>query len=121
MKWPNMESLSVKLWSMRTISCRTFVGVLLPPMNCVPLVGKGKIPAARSEDAFGETRQEGITLPGKGEPSSGTGATPPGQFAPQPTTFVGVWIGIDAGKTAPVPGPFASGYWLASGTVWFRI
>src|SRR5436305_10239347 len=111
---------------MRRISSFTLVGELLPPMNWNPLVGLGKIPAARSDVAFGSIKQDGITFPGKGLPGA-TGETPPGQFAPQPATPVGATMEIElpfasvVGRTAPVPGPFASGYELASGTVWFRV
>src|SRR5436190_23748037 len=105
---------------MRTISSFTLVGLLLPSMNWLPLVGLGKIPAAKSDVAFGLIRHDGITLPGNGLPGA-TGETPPGQFAPHPTTPTGARIGEVVGIAAPVFGPLASGYSLASGTVWFRI
>src|SRR5438552_13636250 len=119
-----MENLSVKLRSMRTTSSLTFVGGELPPMNWAPLVGRGKMPALRSEDALGAIMQAGILFPGNGCPGViPAGGVPPGQFAPRPTTPVGTLIvsgfpfGSVDGNTDPVPGPFASGYSLASGTV----
>src|SRR5271165_1362211 len=52
---------------MRTISSRTFVGTLLPPWNCAPFVGAGKIPpyfppACSSAWEFESNKLEGIVL-----------------------------------------------------------
>src|SRR6476659_7480056 len=119
MKCPKMENLSLKEWSRRTISSRTFMDGLLPSMNWDPLVGLGNIPALRREVEFGSTMQEGIVLFGNEAPGEiPAGGTPPGQLAPRFATPVGTVIVV--GKTAPEPGPFASGYSLASGTVWFK-
>src|SRR5438874_5863430 len=109
---------------MRAISSRTLVGELLPPMNWKPLVGFGKMPAASSDVALGSIMHDGIVLPGNGWPgTTPVGGAPPGQPAPSPATPVGTEItrgfplASVVGNTAPVPGPFASGYELASGTV----
>src|SRR5215475_14101186 len=105
---------------MRTISSVTFVGTLLPPMNCLPSVGWGKIPAARSDFAFASIMQGGIVLFGNNCPGTiPVGGTLPGQFAPRLTTPLGTLIGT--GNTAPVPVPPASGYSLANGTFQLRV
>src|SRR5215471_13706987 len=61
-----METLSLNWWSTRAISSRTLVGELLPPRNCVPDVGVGKILAASRAWAFESNKPEGIALFGKG-------------------------------------------------------
>src|SRR5215831_3276096 len=105
---------------MRTISSLTFVGTLLPPMNRLPSVGLGKIPATRSDFAFASIMQGGIVLFGNNCPGTiPAGGVLPGQFVPSPTTPLGTLIGT--GKTAPVPVPPASGYSLAGGTAIFRV
>src|SRR5215468_743806 len=105
---------------MRTISSLTFVGTLLPPMNWLPSVGLGKIPASRSASAFASIMHDGIVLFGNNCPATTpTGGIPPGQFAPKPATPVGTRIGT--GKTAPLPVPPASGYSLAGGTLILRV
>src|ERR1041385_7824299 len=53
---------------MRMISSRTLVGSLLPPTNCPPLFGEGKIPALRSACALGSSNAVGIVLFGNGLP-----------------------------------------------------
>src|SRR5215467_6527907 len=76
---------------MRTISSLTFVGTLLPPMNWLPSVGLGKIPASRSAFAFASIMHDGIVLSGNNCPATiPTGGIPPGQFAPKPATPVGI-------------------------------
>src|SRR6202142_1865067 len=74
---------------MRTISSLKFVGALAPPTKLpTPLVmfvvGAGKMPALSSAAAFGLIMQEGMMLPGNGEPCTmvaGLGLAPPGQLA----------------------------------------
>src|SRR5580704_6049638 len=71
---------------MRTISSLRFVGALAPPTKLpTPLVmfvvGAGKMPALSSAAAFGLIMQEGMTLPGKGEPCTIPAGAPPVQFA----------------------------------------
>src|SRR5579859_3692427 len=72
---------------MRTISSFKFVGELLPPINVGrPLestaLGLGKIPALSRAVAFPEIMQDGMILPGNGEPcTTPAGAAPPGQLA----------------------------------------
>src|SRR5256885_980004 len=114
-KCPKTENLSVKLWSMRTISSFRFVGESLPPTNCVPAVGFGKMPALTRAVAFGAIMHEGILLPGNGDPlTTPAGAVPPGQF-PNRTLFateLGTRIGVELELKSP---PYVAG----SGTVWF--
>src|SRR6266705_660138 len=109
MKWPNTENLSVNVWSMRATSSFTFVGLLLPPRNWLPLLALGKIPAVNSEVALGAIKQSVITLPGKAAPGATGGTT--GPFAPHPATPAGAWM--VAGIAAPVFAPLKSGYSLA--------
>src|SRR5260370_42072661 len=71
---------------MRTISSFKFVGELLPPMKvgcpCAATAWLfGKIPAVSRAVAFGEIMQDGILLPGKGDPCmTPAGAAPFGQL-----------------------------------------
>src|SRR5215471_11022029 len=106
---------------MRTISSRRLVGVLAPPTNVpIPLVmllfGAGKMPALSSEVAFLLIKQDGITLPGKGEPCTiPAGATPPGQFVNRTEgatcEALGTLIGVETELKLPP-------YVFVSGTVW---
>src|SRR5580692_3081301 len=82
MKCPNTENLLVKLWSMRTISSRRFVGAVAAPVNwSLPEVGAGKMPALSSAVAFALIMHDGMTLPGNGLPCAmPAGRRPPGQF-----------------------------------------
>src|SRR5579864_6651759 len=121
MKCPNTENLSENWWSIRTISSLPVVGDLLPPMNCVPLVGSGNIPAPSSALAFGVIMQFGIVLFGNGCPCTiPAGGVPPGQLAKRIDGLTEAALGtvMAEGNTAPVPAPPASGYSLARGTVW---
>src|SRR4029077_1257165 len=70
-KCPKTENLLVKLWSMRTISSRKFVGELLPPINVgFPLASTalafGKMPAFSRAVALPSSSVVGILLPVKG-------------------------------------------------------
>src|SRR5882762_5362985 len=63
---------------MRTISSFKFVGELLPPINVGrPLASTallfGKIPAVSKAVAFGAIMQDGILLPGNGDPCTTPG------------------------------------------------
>src|SRR5215472_1438454 len=113
---------------MRAISSRTCVGTLLPPMNCPwALVGWGKIPpyfppANNRLLAFASIMQSGMVLLGNGCPGTSVAETAAEHPAPSPATPVGTVAILAlppkvAGKMAPVPGPDASGYSLAKGTV----
>src|SRR5579885_2062983 len=66
MPWPNTVNLSLKWWSIRNVSSVKLVGAVTPLMNCVPLVGAGKIPCFNSSCAFASSRLEGMVLFGKG-------------------------------------------------------
>src|SRR5215471_8069276 len=71
-------SLRLTLWSIRTLSSRTSVGKLLPPIKLLPWFGAGKIPpylppAASSAWAFGFNRLAGILLLVKGTTKFGSG------------------------------------------------
>src|ERR1700761_4112284 len=92
-------------------------------MNCpVPLVlvevivvCAGKIPAFKSVCALGSSMHAGMVLLGKGFPgTTPAGGTPPGQFAPRPTTLLGTLMMT---ASAPVAGNTPP-YSLANGTVW---
>src|SRR5260370_40576718 len=82
---------------MRTISSFKFVGELLPPMKVgCPFASTallfGKIPAVSRAVAFGEIMQDGILLPGNGDPCmTPAGAAPFGQLAKR--TAGGTWAG----------------------------
>ena len=71
---------------MRTISSFRSVGVFAPPLNSglpfwsTPLFA-GKMPAFSSAAEFGEIMQEGMILPGNGEPCTIPAGAPPGQLA----------------------------------------
>src|SRR5438046_2694360 len=66
---------------MRTTSSFRLVGVAELPKNLFPAVGAGKIPALNKAVELGLIMQEGILLPGNGEPwTTPAGATPPGQL-----------------------------------------
>src|SRR2546429_969994 len=107
---------------MRTISSFKFVGELLPPINVGrPLASTallfGKIPAVSKAVAFGAIMQDGILLPGNGDPcTTPAGAAPPGKLA---NRTLGVTCAL-VGTLIPVelvlkPPPYEAG----SGTVWF--
>src|SRR5437588_12923432 len=103
-KWPNVDSLLLKLWSIRTTCSARFVGELFPPINVgLPFAstafGCGKSPAPNNVEAFGEIMHDGMVLFGKGCPCTiPAGNTPPGQFPARtlaatllaPGTLIGV-------------------------------
>src|SRR5215469_11175311 len=110
MKWPKTENLSVKWWSIRVISSFKLVGAVTPLINCVPLVGAGKMPAFSRICALGSSKLVGMVLLGNACPGWSPAAANFASSEGANCDAEGTWM---AGPPDILPP-----YQLVSGTVW---